>query len=914
MTIVKVNGANASAVDKSSIESYLNEVYGRIGISFEVTVEEFQSEEAKEFLEDGLDVCDAGGFMTATTDEMRQLKRLYMDSKGGSVDEKRLYLFLVNKAQCTEEDSKIDPSAVCGDMPRNSKVGYLFAENAGDQASFNRTVAHELGHGAFTYEHPFDNAAYTVEQGTTHNLMDYVKGDDLAYFQWQSTFGLNLTWRFLEDDEDAMKLVTAAKEMRVTSVKKDEYFIVADDDAREKDATTLADIKPKKKLPVGAELQAQEDKDGGGVAKFKFVAIVADAANNPNGYVADGNNSTVVYTSMGNLLKVHSCSKKMKLTKNLTTSDIYKLPYSNVNVASDLDVSSYTKDSYVDVDYKCEDYFRIKEDDASEGSDHIGKWVKKDLLTEDTYYIVNSDDVKTKDINNSCNATTETIAKGSLCLFVKENNCRTNNKKNINVKVDGADKCIENTYLTQIVSFDIPEDFTLQTNLTSADLYEWPFNDNLATIPEGAEYILPEPDYKGDKKQLQDGQTCSIIAKCGAYLLLSGTKNDDYKGVWIHRNKFKIEVSLQMLKDMFNTSKNKIVNATPGIVNAINKYSKEYGITTIENMSHFLGQCMHESKLGGSAEGQVYSRKILIRTFNDKVSLGWMLKRPKKKTVAANIRSQYKDGAGVSLGNNETLYNPDEVETFDFIDECVTSGSKKVTHLKASDGNAFMTDYVNKTTGCTDGNKIKEDYAKTRKIYTRTTKDATGVEHTDQVIVFANRENQGDWYGDTENLQYDQGLLIVNGEKLKKDNTLNIIYACKIGNGNYASGDGIRYKGRGLIQCTGKANYEKLEDALKDHTYNGKNIKFVDNGTKAHDDEAKEFRDLLAGNDDFKVLSTMIWWKEKTDNKDDSEFKEALKKVDDNTIKQVTSGVNGGQNGISERIKFTHNAYDYFTK
>lgn len=225
MTVVKVNGANASAVDKSSIESYLNEVYGRIGISFEVTVEEFQSEEAKAFLEDGLDVCGAGGFMTATTNEMRQLKSLYMDSKGGSVDEKRLYLFLVNKAQCTEEDSKIDPSAVCGDMPRNSKVGYLFAENAGGQASFNRTVAHELGHGAFTYEHPFDNAAYTVEQGTTHNLMDYVKDDDLAYFQWQSTLGLNLTWGFLEGDEDGMMIaVSDLKKLSINILSVDTAF------------------------------------------------------------------------------------------------------------------------------------------------------------------------------------------------------------------------------------------------------------------------------------------------------------------------------------------------------------------------------------------------------------------------------------------------------------------------------------------------------------------------------------------------------------------------------------------------------------------------------------------------------------------------------------------------------------------
>ncbi|MCQ2211653.1 MAG: M23 family metallopeptidase, partial [Paludibacteraceae bacterium] len=114
---------------------------------------------------------------------------------------------LVDEAQCAEEGSEIDPSAVCGDMPRNSKVGYLFAENAGDQASFNRTVAHELGHGAFAYEHPFDNAAYKTEQGTTHNLMDYVKDDDLAYFQWQSTLGLNLTWGFLEGDEDGLQML-----------------------------------------------------------------------------------------------------------------------------------------------------------------------------------------------------------------------------------------------------------------------------------------------------------------------------------------------------------------------------------------------------------------------------------------------------------------------------------------------------------------------------------------------------------------------------------------------------------------------------------------------------------------------------------------------------------------------------------
>lgn len=42
----------------------------------------------------------------------------------------------------------------------------------------------------------------------------------------------------------------------------------------------------------------------------------------------------------------------------------------------------------------------------------------------------------------------------------------------------------------------------------------------------------------------------------------------------------------------------------------------------------------------------------------------------------------------------------------------------------------------------------------------------------------------------------------------------NMVYANRLGNGDYASGDGWRYRGRGCIQLTGKANYSKAADAL----------------------------------------------------------------------------------------------------
>ena len=76
-----------------------------------------------------------------------------------------------------------------------------------------------------------------------------------------------------------------------------------------------------------------------------------------------------------------------------------------------------------------------------------------------------------------------------------------------------------------------------------------------------------------------------------------------------------------------------------------------------------------------------------------------------------------------------------------------------------------------------------------------------------------------------ENLNYsDKALLSVFGKYFNADTAVqyarkpemiaNRVYGNRMGNGDEASGDGWKYKGRGLIQLTGKENYTRFGNAI----------------------------------------------------------------------------------------------------
>ena len=103
----------------------------------------------------------------------------------------------------------------------------------------------------------------------------------------------------------------------------------------------------------------------------------------------------------------------------------------------------------------------------------------------------------------------------------------------------------------------------------------------------------------------------------------------------------------------------------------------------------------------------------------------------------------------------------------------------------------------------------------------------------------------------------------------------NIVYSNRMGNGDRASGDGYKFRGRGFIQLTGKVNYESYGKYL--------GINLIDNP------------DLVATK---YPLSSAGWYFEKR----------GLWKICDmggdiETIKKVTKMVNGGYNGLQDRIQ-----------
>ena len=153
----------------------------------------------------------------------------------------------------------------------------------------------------------------------------------------------------------------------------------------------------------------------------------------------------------------------------------------------------------------------------------------------------------------------------------------------------------------------------------------------------------------------------------------------------------------------------------------------------------------------------------------------------------------------------------------------------------------------------------------------------------------------GEFKSFSENLNYSsQGLQGTFGKYFpgnleesyarQPEKIANRVYADRMGNGNESSGEGWKFRGRGALQLTGKANYKAFSDYLKKP-------------------EIMETPDLVAN--DFAFESAMFFFDK---NKLWSICDQG---VTDTSILSLTKKINGGTNGLDHRSQLTKKYYKW---
>ncbi len=124
---------------------------------------------------------------------------------------------------------------------------------------------------------------------------------------------------------------------------------------------------------------------------------------------------------------------------------------------------------------------------------------------------------------------------------------------------------------------------------------------------------------------------------------------------------------------------------------------------------------------------------------------------------------------------------------------------------------------------------------------------------------------------------------IANQYAKKPEMIANRVYGGRMGNGPEASGDGFKFRGRGVLQLTGRANYTQCSHDL-----------FGDD-TLANDPD-------LVRTPEYAIITACWFW-----------YKNKLNEIcDKGDIVLLSKRINGGTIGLEDRIKHWNDALDVF--
>ena len=150
----------------------------------------------------------------------------------------------------------------------------------------------------------------------------------------------------------------------------------------------------------------------------------------------------------------------------------------------------------------------------------------------------------------------------------------------------------------------------------------------------------------------------------------------------------------------------------------------------------------------------------------------------------------------------------------------------------------------------------------------------------------------GHWKAFSENLNYSADGLkkifpkyfpgnISESYSRNPEKIANKVYSSRMGNGDEASGDGWKYRGRGALQTTGKSNYQEFDKIVEENIL--------------------ENPDLVAGK--YALASAAFFFQK------NGLWSICDKGSSNEVITLISKRVNGGTIGLPERLKLTKEYY-----
>ena len=417
--------------------------------------------------------------------------------------------------------------------------------------------------------------------------------------------------------------------------------------------------------------------------------------------------------------------------------------------------------------------------------------------------------------------------------------------------------------------YDSPEELTIKSELKTSDFVELPYSTKQST------FVL-------DESKCKTGSKINIKASCGPYLLIDGSIYDGekVKGGWVKKSKFEFKLTKNLFDEMFPG--NKIPNE---VIVVLDKYKYTYGLDTPEKLSHFLGQCYHESGLKAKSPEKVniYTiHNIICTVFYNNDNMGLLLEKAGDPVDS----KKFVPNEGVEVDWAKSIRGAYSAFCTLTKDECDPTPKKERLLLSKN----ITIEYKQVNLQSAHHNKHKKISGKLNGV-------ATDV-YEFTPFTFINKDH----------CNSNEGLLRIKDEYfnngvMDREKVFNVIYACKSGNKGISTGDGYKFTGRGSIQLTGRASYEVVQnhwikEDLKDEKGKVLIKKDIDLLKNSND------RDLIANNSAYAVLSALIFWRYS-----EKKLNDLCTGVSDEIIKKITKKINGGLKGIEDRTDRTNDSY-----